>query len=503
MTQSRLPPELAVFAFEKARDAIMCIEADGRFHCVNQAACRTLGFSKDVMLNMRLTDVDAELAGVTWTEWRDDVGREGGKRYESFYKTGKGGLVPLWVSVSALAFEGRDYLCLFARDITGPRRVEGALRQIREELELAHRELEDRVEARTAELRAANERLKQEIAERERAREALRLSEQKYRLLSENTHDGVAVVQDGRVVHANSRLLERSGFSLEELMARPIAEFLYPDDRQAALDPMTHLLRDEPSDQPALLRVFDGKGRLVWVRSSAVRIEWEGRDALLFCLDDITELKQALEEKDLFLKEIHHRVKNNMQVISSLVKLQGDTVKDRGLEEVFRECQCRIKAMALIHEIIYRSGSLSELDMGPYVTSLAHSLFEAYDAWERGIRLEISAESLSLSQDLAVPCGLILNELLSNACKHAFPDGRAGLVEVTVRAVAGDEIELAVADDGVGLPAGEEGRERGPLGLYLVRGLAEHQLRGRLEVERRGGTRFTVAFHREGKKKGA
>jgi two-component sensor histidine kinase len=204
------------------------------------------------------------------------------------------------------------------------------------------------------------------------------------------------------------------------------------------------------------------------------------------------ELQASLEEKVVLLKEIHHRVKNNLQVISSLLNLQSQTIEDDDTLATLRDSQNRIRSMALIHERLYRSRDLSRIDLGEYVQSLSSFLIRSYRAYTRAVQLRVDADDVALSIDAAVPCGLIINELMSNALKHAFPDGREGEIRVAIKADNG-LVQLSVGDNGVGFPDDVDFRETESLGLQLVNTLVD-QLDGTVALRVNGGTTFEIAF---------
>lgn len=215
---------------------------------------------------------------------------------------------------------------------------------------------------------------------------------------------------------------------------------------------------------------------------------------------DITERKRAeevmqssLREKEVLLKEIHHRVKNNLQVTSSLLKLQSDCITDSQAREMFLDGHNRIRSMALVHEKLYQSSDLSRINFADYVKSLAALLFRSYAIDVSQISLQVEDNDIFLSVESAVPCGLIVNELLSNCLKHAFPGRRSGNIQVRI----GREMEqllLVIADDGVGLPDSVRLEGAETLGLQLVRTLAQ-QLDGAVQVKSNGGgTEFRIGF---------
>lgn len=207
----------------------------------------------------------------------------------------------------------------------------------------------------------------------------------------------------------------------------------------------------------------------------------------------LAEQTELLNEKEVLLKEIHHRVKNNLQIISSLLNLQANRVTDTQTLQTLGDSQARVRSMALIHEKLYQSQSLAKIDFGEYVKSLATDLFRLYRHNAMGIQLDVQADNVDLDLDHAISCGLILNELMTNALKYAFPEDRNGTILVELRASPGHILSLRVADDGVGIPANSDIRNAKSLGLQLVNGLVE-QLDGKMELEHTQGTEFRVSF---------
>ena len=205
------------------------------------------------------------------------------------------------------------------------------------------------------------------------------------------------------------------------------------------------------------------------------------------------QITASLKEKELLLKEIHHRVKNNLQVISSLLSLQSQSIESQSALEIFKESQNRIRTMALIHEKLYRSRDLARVDFADYIRNLATYLVRSYRAYSGPVSLKIDADGVSLGIDAAIPCGLIVNELVSNALKHAFPDGRAGEIRIGLYPDGGRQLTLVVADDGVGFPEGLDFQNTESLGMQLVNTLA-NQLDGTVELHDNGGTEFKITF---------
>jgi len=206
------------------------------------------------------------------------------------------------------------------------------------------------------------------------------------------------------------------------------------------------------------------------------------------------KLKELLNEKELLMREIFHRVKNNMQVISSLLSLQCKYIKDEKYIEMVKESQGRIKVMALIHENLYRSKDLSNIDFNDYIKSLVNGLLLSYKMDTNKITLKINIETVFFTIETAIPCGLIVNELISNSLKYAFPEGRAGEINISLRSLDKDELEMIVSNDGVSFPKDLDFRNIESLGLQLVTNLVENQLHGKIELDNSKGTEFQIRF---------
>jgi PAS domain S-box-containing protein len=214
---------------------------------------------------------------------------------------------------------------------------------------------------------------------------------------------------------------------------------------------------------------------------------------------DITEkkvseekLRQSLKEKEVLLKEVHHRVKNNLQVISSILNLQSSYVKDKKTLEILRESQNRIKSMAFIHESLYQTRDFSSINFTEYVTNLSKNLVHSYQSFEDQVQLDLNIQEVYLNLDIAIPCGLIINEILSNALKYAFPNNRKGTISIRL-AHKNQNITLIIHDNGVGLPAHIDYKNTESLGLQLVVTLVD-QLGGTIKLDRSKGTKFTIVF---------
>jgi two-component sensor histidine kinase len=217
---------------------------------------------------------------------------------------------------------------------------------------------------------------------------------------------------------------------------------------------------------------------------------------------DITERMQteralaaALAAKEVLLQEVHHRVKNNLQIISSLLNMQAELLSDPSLKEVLLESRHRVESMAMIHERLYSTDDIDQLDFREYVEALARELFSAYAANSSPVRLRLELEPVSLELSQAIPCGLILNELVSNCLKHAFPNQRPGELLIALHCSDDDRVTLKVADNGIGLPPGLDWHKSKNLGLRIVKILAR-QLRGNVHQESGTGGDFSLIFRK-------
>lgn len=231
--------------------------------------------------------------------------------------------------------------------------------------------------------------------------------------------------------------------------------------------------------------------------ASITKAEGESGQMFMVILRDITRqvetetrLRDSIHEKEVLLREIHHRVKNNLQVVQSLLGLQARAHDDPRVRAMFEESQARIHSMALLHETLYGSTDLARIDFAEYLTQLAAHLLRSYGALGR-VRLRAELDKVQLNLDVAVPCGLIVNELLSNSLKYAFPNNRQGEIRIGLREPEAGLVELLVADDGIGL--GSEWQTSKTLGLRLVRTLAD-QLGAKLEIGNTGGAEVKLTF---------
>jgi PAS domain S-box-containing protein len=349
------------------------------------------------------------------------------------------------------------------------------------------------------------EQARQEIAERKRIEATLRESEERLRQIASSLREVIWLrdAQTRQVLYVNPAFEELFGQTCQSLYENPDAflDAIHSDDRELIMK--GHMSRSQGLyfDQEHRVVRPDGSVRWVWGRSFPVSNEAGEVYRIATILDDITERRQAeeqiresLQEKEVLLREIHHRVKNNLQIVSSLLNLQARRVIDPASLEVLRESQNRVRSMALIHEKLYQAQDLAHVNFADYVRNLVAFLFASYQVNAAVVSLAINvADDVHLDIDTAIPCGLIINELVSNALKHAFADGRTGGLWIDLDKTADSQLELVVRDNGVGLPTELNFRRAKSLGLRLVASLVD-QIEGNLELVNGQGALFRVTF---------
>lgn len=350
-------------------------------------------------------------------------------------------------------------------------------------------------------VRDMTESYRREELLRHQARQ-IQQSEQRLAATLEHAPIGMALsTLDGRWTYVNKALCELLGQPAQALQQRCAAELVHPLDRERH-QPYEQVLRERQlSHCQTEERWTHHDGSPVWVRVTATRVDdASATPYLIQQIEPIGERKrreqqiaEALQEKETLLREVYHRVKNNLQVIQSLLNLKRSSLTDAAARTAFTETAERVRAMALVHEKLYQSSQLSAIDLGEYLRDLMPRLQEALGSYSRGIQVELHTAPLQADLNTAIPFGLIVTELVSNSLKHAFPNERRGLLRVEMLPHGPHGARLVVADDGIGLPAG--GQRSRSLGLTLVDSLTR-QLDGQLQVEHGPGVRFTLTLPR-------
>jgi PAS domain S-box-containing protein len=328
--------------------------------------------------------------------------------------------------------------------------------------------------------------------------------EERFRQVVESAPNAMVMIgPSGRIEMVNAQAERVFGYERSELLGKPI-EILVPERFQRNHPGLRGGFFAEPLSRPM------GAGRDLYgmkkdgsefpVEIGLNPIETDEGTMVLSAIVDISDRKQkeeriqsALKEKDILLGEIHHRVKNNLQVIYSLLDLQTDRISDQAMLDILRESQNRVKSMALIHQTLYESKDFVQVDFSNFLDTLAPTLISSYGVDPEHITLTIKAVEVLLPINTAIPCGLVVNELISNALKHAFPDGRHGEIKIDLERDENDRAVLSVSDDGVGIPDSLDLAVTQTLGLQLVNLLTD-QLGGEIEIQRADPTRFRLRF---------
>lgn len=330
----------------------------------------------------------------------------------------------------------------------------------------------------------------------------LRKSEKKYRALVETTGTGYLIVDDvGRVIDANPEYIRLAGYqTLSDILGKSVNEWTAQHDQKRNAQEIEKCLK-KGFISGLEIDYVHSDGEIIPVEINAKVVETEdGLHILSLCRNIIIrkqeekQLARSLEEKELLLREIYHRTKNNMYVISSMLRLQSRSISDAKILTIFQETENRIRAMSLVHEKLYQSQDLSNLDLGEYLGDMVKSLVDNMMIGER-IKVDVDVMPVPISIDHAVPFGLVVNEIVTNSLKHAFPDDRAGIISIKLQIdEKSREIELLVRDNGIGIPDGFDFRKSSSFGLQTAVNLVEKQLNGTYEIKHNNGTEFFIRF---------
>lgn len=337
--------------------------------------------------------------------------------------------------------------------------------------------------------------------------QALRKSVERFQQVVESSPNAIVMIRaTGQIEMVNSQAERVFGYTRDELLGKPV-EMLAPARFRGHHPELRRSFFNDLHSRPM------GAGRdLYGLRKDGTEfpveiglnpIETEGGTMVLSTIVDISDRRQkdesiraALIEKDILLSEIHHRVKNNLQVISALLDLQSLRIEDKAAVGLLIDCQNRIRSMALIHQTLYESKDFARVDFRYFLDVLVPTLVSSYSADPGRINFSIDAPEISLPIKAAIPCGLVVNELVSNALKHAFSGGKRGKVKIVLTTEPNDHVVLSVSDNGVGIPKELDLANTTTLGLQLVTLLTE-QLGAELAIQRSKPTRFVLRFKPE------
>ena len=341
-----------------------------------------------------------------------------------------------------------------------------------------------------------------DITEHRNMEQKLKESEERYKNLVEKARIAILIDdKDGNFKYFNDRLCEIFGYQRKELEKENILTLVHPDDREKVINLHKSRVAGKKVKGSYEFKGIKKDGATIFCEVDAVVLKKEGQIiGTRSYIRDITESKKdkqrierSLGEKEVLLREIHHRVKNNMQVISSLLTLQSKDIEEERILNIFKESRRRIKTMAMVHEKLYGSEDLSKVDFSKYISSLTQYLFQSFGIDSEKIILKKDVEEIFLDINTAIPLGLLVNELISNSLKHGFPEDREGEVKISMARVEKNKIKLEVSDNGVGVKNELILNKPNSFGLQLVKMLTE-QLHGDMKVEMNEKISFIITF---------
>ena len=427
----------------------------GKFIDVNKVGIERLGYTYNEFLNMTPADITAHENRFEVQKNAYNIFEKGYYEFEIIQQAKNGRKIPVEVKSTLIELKGEKVVLSITRDITESKKAEQALKE----------------------------------------------SEKKYRDLAELLPQTVFETDlNGTITFVNRVGHQIFGYTPVELnKGINMIQILVHEDCARAIKNNQRILNGErlPFGEFTALKK-DGNTFPIIVNTNPI-IQEDKIMGLRGILVDITELKDAenkikssLKDKEVLLKEVHHRVKNNMQIISSLLNLQIGYLNDEDAINVLKESQDRVKSMAMIHERLYLSKDLAQINFTDYIQNLVSNLFHSYNIKESQITPILKIEDVNLNIETAIPCGLIINELISNCLKYAFPNKMMGEIIITLKSIE-DMFELNICDNGIGLPENININTIKTLGILLVKSLTE-QLDGKISIKRRNGTQFKIIF---------
>jgi PAS domain S-box-containing protein len=435
----------------EAGDAIVLADTNGNLLEVNKKAEELLSYTKEELLNMNIAQIHPkEELEKTIAAFKVSAPLNDGKVLR---KDGK--IVPVDITGSAIEYAGKKVIQGIFRDITEQKRTEEELREAQKRFEDVLNSLDSLVY-----------------------------------VIEMNTYEVLFINEYGKDNWGN--------------IEGKICWQTLQKNQSAPCEFCTNKRLTTPDGKPSETVVWEFQNTVNqrWYECHDKAIYWPNRRLVrIEIAADITErkrteekIKASLNEKEVLLREIHHRVKNNMQIISSLLKLQAGYIEDKKYLEMFKESQNRILTMSLVYEKLYRSKDFTKINFKEYIHNLANGVFQSYSGRSSNILLNLNIENVELGIDSAIPCGLIINELVTNSLKYAFPGEIKGEIKIVLGKIDGNEYELTVSDNGIGIPQDLDFRKTETLGLHLVSMLTEDQLSGKIDLDRSRGTEFIIRF---------
>ncbi len=338
-----------------------------------------------------------------------------------------------------------------------------------------------------------------DLTAQKKAEQALKESEEKYSLVVEKSNNAIILHRDGIIKFANSTTSQYTGVPPSELTGKKITDFVHPDYKKTVRDNFNTRKAGKEVKNVYEIAIVRKDGPVFPAEINVSLVKYQGEPAGLVFIRDISDrkkaeerIKKSLEEKEVLLKEIHHRVKNNMQVISSLINIQAMRIKDKKTQEIFRDTRNRVMSMALVHERLYRSEDLAGIDFKMYIERMSVHLMSYYQEASQNIELKTDVKDIFLDITKAMPLGLITNELITNSLKHAFPKSKKGKITIEFYK-KGKIFHLNIGDNGIGFPKDLDFRKAESMGMDLVNSLVR-QINGSIQLSRDKGTLFKISF---------
>jgi len=342
-----------------------------------------------------------------------------------------------------------------------------------------------------------------DITDRKSADQRIRESEGKYKYLVESIEEGLVIADElENFTFYNEAARKIFGYDDQEMDTMNFQKLVSPDDFNRLKIETDNRLKGQSSKYEIEIIRKDKEKRLISVTASPLfdKDDYKGSIGIFV---DITEIRKAgekiksqLHEKEVMLQEIYHRVKNNLQIISSMLKLQASYVDDEYTIQLFRNCQHRVKSMSLVHEKLYKSSDLTNISFKDYTKSLIKNLFASLNINTNRISYELDINDVNLDITIAIPCGLIINELITNALKYGFPDDKQGVIKVSMNKIDNGKLNLTVLNNGVDLPEDFDMTNLSSFGMRLVDILID-QLGAELNIERKNGVAFSITFEND------